>query len=118
MFLDQTISAAANKILFSTFIHSIKAAMARPLGSPLSTPDKSFLFLTRKGAINYNNVNWKYVVKKSQAEFPTLMLAGWRLWPFVSLINFAFVKGMLSRNLVKGVAGLGWGIYMSLVAAR
>jgi hypothetical protein len=45
-------------------------------------------------------------------------VAGWRLWPAVSLINFTFVKSVEGRNLVTGLAGVGWGIYMSLFAAE
>ncbi|KAF3360682.1 hypothetical protein VdG1_04884 [Verticillium dahliae VDG1] len=35
-----------------------------------------------------------------------------------TLVNFAFVKTVPMRNLVGGLAGVGWGIYMSLFAAE
>ncbi|KAI1181324.1 Mpv17/PMP22 family protein [Nemania sp. FL0916] len=116
--LDQTIGAAANTFLFSLFIHSIQAAMPRPLGTPLSNPDKSLQYLLTRGAIDYRKVNWTHVVASSRREFLTILVAGWKLWPFVSLINFAFVKSIEGRNLVASLAGVAWGIYMSLVAAR
>ncbi|KAI1122822.1 Mpv17/PMP22 family protein [Nemania abortiva] len=116
--LDQTIGAAANTFLFSVFIHSIQAAMPRPLGTPLSNPDKSLQYLLARGAIDYSRVNWAHVVANSQQEFFPILVAGWKLWPFVSLINFAFVKSIEGRNLVASIAGVAWGIYMSLVAAQ
>ncbi|KAK7914864.1 Mpv17/PMP22 family protein [Apiospora marii] len=122
--LDQTLGAFGNTYLFSLYIHSVQAAMDRPLGTPLSTPDTSAaylasLFLGLAGAqrARYGTVDWDAVVKTSQAEFWSIIKAGWRLWPAVSIINFAFVKSIEGRNLVGGLAGVAWGIYMSLRAA-
>ncbi|KAI1823694.1 Mpv17/PMP22 family protein [Xylaria intraflava] len=116
--LDQTVGAAANTFLFSLFIHSIQDAMLRVPGGPLSGPDKSLQYLLSGGAINYGKVNWNRVVAESQREFFPIVAAGWKLWPFVSLINFAFIKSVEGRNLLASFAGLGWGIYMSLLATR
>ncbi|KAI1163567.1 Mpv17/PMP22 family protein [Nemania serpens] len=116
--LDQTVGAAANTFLFSLFIHSIQAAMPRPLGSPLSNPDKSLQYLLTRGAIDYGKVSWAHVVANSRREFFAILVAGWKLWPFVSLINFVFVKTIEGRNLVGSIAGVAWGIHMSLVAAQ
>ncbi|KAI0475927.1 Mpv17/PMP22 family protein [Xylariaceae sp. FL0804] len=118
MLLDQTVGAAVNTVLFSLFIHSIQAAMPRPLGAPLSNPDRSIQYLFSRGAVDYNHVDWKRVVAKTRAEFLNIMKAGWKLWPLVSFINFVFVKSIEGRNLVGGLAGVLWGIYMSLVASR
>ncbi|KAK8072613.1 hypothetical protein PG996_005961 [Apiospora saccharicola] len=106
--LDQTLGAFGNTYMFSLYIHSVQAAMDRPLGTPLSTP---------RNERRYGNVNWDTVVKTSQEEFWSIIKAGWRLWPAVSIINFAFVKSIEGRNLVGGLAGVAWGIYMSLRAA-
>ncbi|KAI0405529.1 Mpv17/PMP22 family protein [Xylaria palmicola] len=116
--LDQTVGAAVNTFLFSLFIHSIQAAMPRPLGTPLGNPDKSLQYLLSRGAVDYGRVDWAHVVANSRREFFSILAAGWKLWPFVSLVNFAFVKSIEGRNLVGSLAGVGWGIYMSLVAAR
>ncbi|KAI1374903.1 hypothetical protein F4677DRAFT_146933 [Hypoxylon crocopeplum] len=118
MILDQTIGAAVNTFLFSLFIHSIQAAMVRPLGAPLSNPDKSAQYLFSRGSIDYTKVDWKNVVVHSRAEFYPILVAGWRVWPVVSLVNFAFIKSIEGRNLVGSLAGVGWGVYMSLLAAR
>ncbi|KAK7962145.1 Mpv17/PMP22 family protein [Apiospora aurea] len=111
--LDQTLGAFGNTYMFSLYIHSVQAAMDRPLGTPLSTPDTSAMYLAsllfglagaRRG-------------QEGPAEFWSIVKAGWRLWPAVSIINFAFIKSIEGRNLVGGLAGVAWGIYMSLRAA-
>lgn len=45
------------------------------------------------------------------------MIAGLRLWPVVNIVNFTLVKSVQSRQLISGVASLGWGVYLSLIAA-
>lgn len=116
-FLDQTVGCAVNTFLFSLFMHSIHIAMDRPLGSPLSTPDQSVRYLLG-GHVDYGKVDWGQVVAQSQAEFADIVLASWKLWPIVSVVNFAFVKSVQGRNLLGSLAGVVWGIYMSLFAAR
>lgn len=112
--LDQTAGAAVNTLMFSMFMHSVQGAMAhRTTG-----PDGSVSFLTSGKALDYSQVNWRLVVEKSRLEFMPIMSAGWTLWPFVSLFNFVVVKSVETRNLVGSLAGVVWGIYMSLVAAR
>ncbi|KAI1291279.1 YIF1-domain-containing protein [Xylaria venustula] len=106
--LDQSVGAAVNTFLFSLFIHSIQAAMPRPLGTPLSTPGQSLRYLLTRNAIDYRRVDWVSVVAHSRREFFPILLAGWKLWPFS-------IEG---RNLVGSLAGVAWGIYMSLLAAR
>ncbi|KAI1092166.1 Mpv17/PMP22 family protein [Rostrohypoxylon terebratum] len=117
MVMDQTIGAVANTFLFSLFIHSIQQAMVRPSGASLSHPDKSIQYLFSQGAIVYSRVDWTGVMARSRAEFYPILVAGWKVWPVVSLINFAFIKSIEGRNLVGSLAGVGWGVYMSLVAA-
>ncbi|WYZ39127.1 hypothetical protein EsH8_III_001041 [Colletotrichum jinshuiense] len=114
--LDQTVGAALNTLAFSMFMHSIQIAMTRP--EHLSSAQHSGSFLFSRGAIDYSKVDWRSVVNRSQLEFVPIFIAGLKLWPLVSLINFAFIKSIEGRNLVGGLAGVIWGIYMSLVAAR
>lgn len=105
-------------------------AMYRPIGAPLSTPDQSVQFLLSglfpslvsavPGAdksFDFARVDWGTVVAKSQDDFVPVMVAGWKLWPLVSLINFTMVKTIEGRSLVGGLAGVVWGIYMSLLAS-
>ncbi|KAH7358280.1 hypothetical protein B0T11DRAFT_284115 [Plectosphaerella cucumerina] len=114
--LDQTVGAAINTLLFSVFMNSLKAAMARPSG--LDAPGQSAAFLFSRAAIDYSRVDWAQIAERTKAEFFPLIAAGWRLWPAVSLINFACIKTVEGRNLLGGLAGVGWGIYVSLFAAE
>ncbi|KAI3396319.1 hypothetical protein diail_12284 [Diaporthe ilicicola] len=114
--LDQTIGAAVNTLIFSFFIHSIKQAMAhRPL---TADPSASIAFLTSGKAIDYSQVDWRQVLEQAKMEFYPIMKAGLSLWPVVSLFNFAVVKSVEGRNLVGSLAGVVWGVYMSLFAAN
>ena len=96
--------AAFNTFLFSVFMHSIQLAMASSSGSA-------------GGRIDYGKVDWTLVLARSRAEFVPLVVAGWRLWPAVSLVNYAFVRTVEARNLVGSLAGVVWGVYTSLFAA-
>jgi protein Mpv17 len=46
------------------------------------------------------------------------MVAGWKVWPLVALVNYTMVRTVQGRSLVGGLAGLGWDVSVSLVAAR
>ncbi|KAI0886127.1 uncharacterized protein GGS22DRAFT_159994 [Annulohypoxylon maeteangense] len=116
--LDQTVGAVVNTFLFSLFIHSIQEAMDRSLDTPPGQSDENMPYLLSRGAIVYGKVNWSGVIASSRSEFYPILVAGWKLWPVVSLVNFAFIKSIEGRNLVGSLAGVGWGVYMSLVAAR
>lgn len=112
--LDQSVGAAINTLMFSVFMHSVQAAMShRTAGA-----EESVAFLTSGRALDYSQVDWRLVVGRSRLEFMPIMSAGWRFWPFVSLFNFVVVKSVEVRNLVGSLAGMAWGVYMSLVAAR
>lgn len=114
MLLDQTAGAAANTFMFSMFMNSIMTAMAhRP-----DQPAQSLSFLLAGGAVDYSRVDWRAVVAKSRANFWGIIVAGWTFWPLVSFVNFAFVKGIEARNLVGSLAGVAWGVYMSLFATQ
>ncbi|KAJ4199324.1 hypothetical protein NW759_016150 [Fusarium solani] len=114
--LDQTAGAAVNTFLFSIFMHALKAAIARPAGLKASGQTATFSF--SGSAINYDCVDWSLVLARAQAEFFPLLMAGWKLWPAVSLTNFVFIKTVEGRNLLSGLAGVGWGIYISLFTAE
>ena len=55
---------------------------------------------------------------RASAEFWPVMIAGYKLWPFVSLLGFAAVRSVKGRTLLGSVAGLGWNIYLSLMAGK
>ena len=45
------------------------------------------------------------------------MLAGYTLWPFVSILNFTVIP-VEKRTLVGSLVGLGWGIFLAIKASR
>jgi len=49
-------------------------------------------------------------------DFWPITTSGLKLWPAVSLFNFAMVP-VEKRVIVGGIVGIGWGIYLSLMAA-
>ncbi|OBT42382.1 hypothetical protein VE00_06449 [Pseudogymnoascus sp. WSF 3629] len=61
--------------------------------------------------------SWEEAWNLVQFEFWPLMVAGARLWPLVSLINFTVLESVESRNLLGSLAGMAWGVYLSLEAA-
>jgi hypothetical protein len=56
-------------------------------------------------------------VQIARQDFWGLIFAGLKLWPFVNILNFTLVKDVQSRQLVSGLASVGWGVYLSLIAA-
>ncbi|KJZ75902.1 hypothetical protein HIM_04726 [Hirsutella minnesotensis 3608] len=114
--LDQTVGAVVNTLLFSLFIHSLQDAMA-PAPRVASLP-KALAYWLTPGAVDFARVDFARVLDVSLAEFWPIILAGVKVWPAVSLLNFTVVKTVSSRNLVFCIAGVAWGIYMSMVAAK
>lgn len=114
--LDQTVGAAANTLLFSSYVHAIRAAI-KDVPVITSLP-KTITYWTSAGTIDFSRVNWSVVWEATKADFAPLIYAGWKLWPAVSIVNFAAIKTVEGRNLVGALAGVAWGIYMSLIAAQ
>ncbi|KAG5927030.1 hypothetical protein E4U42_002679 [Claviceps africana] len=114
--LDQTLGAAVNTFLFSMYIHSIHMAM--PDAPRITGFTKATAYWISPGVIDFSAVDVGVVLGAARAEFWTIVLAGIKLWPAVSLVNYTLVRTVEGRNLVGCIAGLGWGVYMSTVAAR
>ncbi|EXV02089.1 Mpv17/PMP22 family protein [Metarhizium robertsii] len=114
--LDQTVGATFNTLLFSVYIHSIHLAM--PDAPRITNFTKATSYWISPGVIDFSAVDMAVVWQAALAEFWTIVVAGMKLWPAVSLVNFTLVKTVEGRNLVGCVAGLGWGIYMSMIAAK
>ncbi|KAI9831494.1 MAG: hypothetical protein M1826_003384 [Phylliscum demangeonii] len=89
--LDQTLGAAVNTLAFVAFMAALQAGGGMGKGTVVAA-----------------------AVRK---DFWPIMRAGWRLWPLVSLLNFTLVP-VHRRVLVASAVGVGWGVYLSLVAAR
>lgn len=84
--LDQTLGAAANTV--------------------------AFIALTAM----FKGYNSEQIVSQIQAHIVEFFVAGWRLWPFVSLAKMSFVP-LEWRPLVGNMAGLGWGVYLTLMSS-
>lgn len=105
-----------NTLLFSTYVHALRTAI-HPVPVITSLP-KAITYWTAPGTLNFDRVNWATVWEAAKADFAPLVYAGWKLWPAVSIVNFAAIKTVEGRNLMGALAGVVWGIYMSLVAAQ
>ncbi|KAF9773980.1 hypothetical protein IL306_008092 [Fusarium sp. DS 682] len=115
-FLDQTVGAAVNTLLFSTYTHAVRSAIQpAPVITSLT---KAITYWTSPGTLDFGRVNWATVWEAAKMDFAPLIFAGWKLWPAVSIVNFAAIKTVEGRNLVGALAGVVWGIYMSLIAAQ
>ena len=115
-FLDQTVGASVNTILFSVFNRSLQAAMS---GAPRVTNFRAATtYWTSPMAIDFSKVNFDTVWWQAKGEFWEILTAGWKFWPLISVANYTMVKTVQMRGLVGSFAGVLWGVYMSLVAAR
>ncbi|KAJ2904903.1 hypothetical protein MKZ38_006944 [Zalerion maritima] len=116
--MDQTLGAVINTFLFAFYTYSIQQAMAHRFADPFyAKPEGSLSFLLSGKAVDYSRINWNDILEVVSQKLWPLIFAGWKLWPAVSIVNFAFVKTVEMRNLVGALAGVGWGVYVSLFAA-
>ncbi|KUJ23297.1 Mpv17/PMP22 family protein [Mollisia scopiformis] len=87
----------------------IKFLLDQTIGATLNTLLFSLAFAGFRGE------GYADAIATAQEEFWPMVRAGWTLWPFVSLLNFAVVKSVEGRALVGSLSGLLWGIYLSLL---
>jgi protein Mpv17 len=88
----------------------MKLLLDQTIGAAVNTAMFSFVFAGFKGA------TFEQAVQITRQDFWGLVIAGWRLWPLVSIVNFAVLRSVQSRQLLGGVAGVAWGVYLSLIA--
>ncbi|KAH7336044.1 Mpv17/PMP22 family protein [Rhexocercosporidium sp. MPI-PUGE-AT-0058] len=87
----------------------IKFLLDQTIGATINTLLFSLVFAGFRGA------GYTEAVEVAKEEFWPLMQAGWTLWPFVSFCNYALIKSVEGRALMGSLAGMGWGIYLSLM---
>ncbi|KAM3472938.1 hypothetical protein MY8738_008630 [Beauveria namnaoensis] len=114
--LDQTVGAAVNTLLFSTFTRSLRMASAH--APRVTNVYKAVSYWVSPGAVDFSLVDFRVVWAEAKEEFWPLVAAGYKLWPAVSLVNFTLVRSVQGRNLVGALAGLVWGIYICLFSAN
>ena len=85
-----------------------KFALDQTFGAGVNT----LIFLIGFGGLS--GKTWDQSIQSVRDDFWGLIFAGWKLWPLVSFFNFAVIKSVEIRGLVGSLAGLGWGIYLSL----
>ncbi|KAK3898735.1 hypothetical protein C8A05DRAFT_18730, partial [Staphylotrichum tortipilum] len=108
--LDQSLGAAVNTLMFSLFMNGIRQGMAHhPPGAGVGA------LLAGGDVVRAGAVEWDAVWGAAKGEFWGLVMAGWRFWPIVSLVNYVFLTSVEARSLVGALAGLGWGVYLSLM---
>ncbi|KAL3422270.1 Mpv17/PMP22 family protein [Phlyctema vagabunda] len=100
--------------LLETKLHirntTIKFLLDQTVGAAINTLLFSLVFAGFKGA------NTEQAVQIAKQDFWPMMSAGWRLWPAVSAINYTLVSTIEGRSLVGSLAGIGWSVYLSLIA--
>jgi hypothetical protein len=116
------VGSVFNTAIFAIAMNALAAAMT-PLEHEtdllnLRLAGHSMDYLLSSGAVDYSRVDWNAAIEQSWRDFWPILSSGWTFWPFVSLVNFAFVPTVGMRNLVGGLAGVAWGVYMSGFVAR
>ncbi|KAL6881446.1 hypothetical protein J3F83DRAFT_57257 [Trichoderma novae-zelandiae] len=84
-----------------------KFILDQALGAPINT----LLFICLMGQLSSQSYN--HIVSSVISEFWPMLFAGYRLWPIVCLLNLVVVP-FDYRQLVGSIAGLGWGVFLSL----
>ena len=55
---------------------------------------------------------WKETKERVRKTVPVSWVNSWKLWPFVTALNFTFVPPQ-NRNVFAGVVAIGWQTYLS-----
>ncbi|AEO65686.1 uncharacterized protein THITE_2112909 [Thermothielavioides terrestris NRRL 8126] len=119
--LDQTVGAAVNTLLFSLFMHAIRQGMGhhyRGAGGNGEAVVGWAALLGGGDVVRLGAVSWPVVWARARGEFWDLIRAGWRFWPLVSLVNYVFLTSVGARSLAGALAGLAWGVYISLYTGK
>ncbi|PTB39865.1 hypothetical protein M441DRAFT_141676 [Trichoderma asperellum CBS 433.97] len=77
------------------------------LGAPVNT----LLFICLMGQMNLQGYDG--ILSNVVSDFWPMLFAGYRVWPLVCLLNLVVVP-FDYRQLVGSIAGLGWGVFLSL----
>ncbi|KAL6892265.1 hypothetical protein GGI43DRAFT_386762 [Trichoderma evansii] len=77
------------------------------LGAPVNT----LLFICLMGQMNLQGYDG--ILSSVVSDFWPMLFAGYRVWPIVCLLNLVVVP-FDYRQLVGSIAGLGWGVFLSL----
>ncbi|UKZ82101.1 hypothetical protein TrVFT333_009885 [Trichoderma virens FT-333] len=84
-----------------------KFILDQALGAPVNT----LMFICLMGQMNFQSFN--NILSSVISDFWPMLFAGYRVWPLVCLLNLVVVP-FDYRQLVGSIAGLGWGVFLSL----
>ena len=84
-----------------------KFALDQTLGAGFNT----VWFIVMINLLRGHGIN--HILTTIQNDFFKMIMAGYKFWPIISIVNLAIVP-FDQRMLVGGLAGLAWGIYVSL----
>lgn len=115
--LDQTVGATLNTVLFTAVISALKGSSGGDIVDAIKqvrsgTRGAWAIVLVLIISIHRCSTLADYLTQ----DFWPVAKAGLKLWPLVSLLNFTVVP-VQRRILVGSLVGVGWGIYLSLIAA-
>jgi hypothetical protein len=85
--IDQTVGATVNTMLFSLVMAALQG------------------------------YSWPEAVSRMRSEFWPMMLAGYKLWPVISIVNFGLVRNVQGRMLIGSMAGMVWNVWLSMMAS-
>ncbi|KAL1311233.1 hypothetical protein AAFC00_001423 [Neodothiora populina] len=88
---------------------AIKFSLDQTFGAIVNT----VFFIAGIGALRGESL--AYIASNVKNDSIPLLLAGQKLWPAVSLISFTLIP-VEQRTVFGGVVGVGWGIFLSLLA--
>ncbi|KAL2007370.1 hypothetical protein VTN00DRAFT_8808 [Thermoascus crustaceus] len=88
---------------------ALKVVIDQTIGAAWNT----VLFLTTMGILR--GQDYDTVVEAIQKDFWPIMIAGFKMWPFVSILCFTVVPAN-RRLLVSSLFGVLWAIYLSLMS--
>jgi protein Mpv17 len=99
--LDQTVGAAGNTLWFIVMINLLRG---NGVGFIVETIRR----------VSPQALTWVYAGTDLRAQdFFPMIFAGYKFWPLITITNLVLVP-VDQRMLVGGLAGLVWGIYVSL----
>lgn len=88
-----------------------KLLLDQTLGAAVNT----VLYITVMAGMNGASAN--EIIQAVREGFWPLTLDGYKLWPLFSLVSFLWIP-VDKRVLASCAVGMGWGIYLSLLAAE
>ncbi|KAF2211602.1 hypothetical protein CERZMDRAFT_42962 [Cercospora zeae-maydis SCOH1-5] len=107
--VDETVASHTTGTQFADHALPIKFTLDQTIGATVNT----ILFIA--GIALLRGQNMQSISDHVRTKFWPMTLAGQKLWPAVSILSFTVIP-LEKRMLFGSVAGLIWGVYLSLAA--